>query len=328
MEPILFVHVPKTAGTSFRKGIDRCFGRDASSRDYGRESVETSPEVLKFMYDEVDHWAFMQAFRAAERRFLVGHYPLNRYVGLFGAVRSIAFVRDPVQRVVSEYHHSVANKGYRGSLGHFYLERRHVNTQSRLLGGVPLDAIGVVGITERYADSLRLIESGLGIRIPLLERNRARADLAQDHDLAPSLQEEIRIVNAADQELYRRAGVIFSRRLEALERGEPYVRGEISEVRNGRLIGWAVREGDEAPVSLEVSVAGETLGTTVAREYRWLLKALGLGRGGYIGFSIPLPEGTGGKRVTCRVAGSGQPLSNSPWPLPEWEGGGVHGPQR
>ena len=43
---LLFVHIPKTAGTSFRLAAQQFYGENNVFFDYGLESVETSKEIL------------------------------------------------------------------------------------------------------------------------------------------------------------------------------------------------------------------------------------------------------------------------------------------
>ena len=47
----LVVHVPKTAGTSFRWALDKCFGESNVVRDYGRKADATSDVVRERLPD-------------------------------------------------------------------------------------------------------------------------------------------------------------------------------------------------------------------------------------------------------------------------------------
>jgi len=44
---ILFIHIPKTAGTSFRVAAEKYFGEDNTFYDYSAKSPETSAEILE-----------------------------------------------------------------------------------------------------------------------------------------------------------------------------------------------------------------------------------------------------------------------------------------
>ncbi len=49
---IFFVHIPKTAGTSFRLGAESYFGRERIVYDYGKGSPASTPVVVDTLYAE------------------------------------------------------------------------------------------------------------------------------------------------------------------------------------------------------------------------------------------------------------------------------------
>ena len=88
---------------------------------------------------------------------------------------------------------------------------------------------------------------------------------------------------------------------------------------DGVLFGWAARQGDQQPVTLEVLRDGRSLGTTVAALYREDLKNAGIGAGRH-GFAFPLPadERTSGSfSLDVRDAESGAALGQSPFMVTE-----------
>ncbi len=59
---IFFVHIPKTAGTSFRLGAESYFGRERIVYDYGKGSPASTPVVVDTLYAEPkDFWGFKSA---------------------------------------------------------------------------------------------------------------------------------------------------------------------------------------------------------------------------------------------------------------------------
>ena len=133
MSPLLFIHIPKTAGTSFNKSAEQLFGVPAFERDYGAGSPDTSPLVTKYIYGETqDTFAFHQAFLAGEKQWMTGHVFAETYLHLFGAANSIAFVRDPVERVISEYHHRRTHFDLDRDFVDFYRDPGETNKQFRL----------------------------------------------------------------------------------------------------------------------------------------------------------------------------------------------------
>ena len=304
MDPLLFVHIPKTAGSSFRMGIDRLFGEDASMRDYGLKSSETSVEIRRSIYADEDPWKLRASLSAGKNRILVGHFPVMRYAGFFDALRVFTIVREPVQRVVSEYGHFVRNYGFKGSLMEFSRQAPFVNKQTDMLAGLPLEAIGLVGLTERYQDTMRLFGQLFGFQPIPLEENKGREDLCEPYVLSPEEENELRQLNRRDLALYQRACDIFDRRVAVAANSEPYVRGQITSIEGGIVRGWAVYDAGDMPVVVEVLVDDEVVGTVPAVEFRPRFKALGLGRGGYVGFSLGIPPSKRKGLVQCRVQGT------------------------
>ena len=58
MLSLFFVHIPKTAGTSFRKACENYFGTPYSAYDYSPNSSDTSALVLDCMYRNHDFLLF------------------------------------------------------------------------------------------------------------------------------------------------------------------------------------------------------------------------------------------------------------------------------
>src|SRR5690606_621288 len=64
--PILFIHIPKPAGTSFRKGAESFFGSQHVVYDYGGAASATSSLARQMLYGEhEDFWCFARACEEA-----------------------------------------------------------------------------------------------------------------------------------------------------------------------------------------------------------------------------------------------------------------------
>lgn len=210
----LFVHIPKTAGTSFRLALDEAFpGRTAY--DYAPRAPETSEAVREHVYGKRDLTALRERLIADDVQVLGGHVHFARYAEIFPPERVITFVREPVSRVVSEYEHACRHNGYAGELMEFAATPRNQSLQTTMLRGVGLDRAALVGITERYGESLQLLRERVGWRIPELVRNvnPRRSALAGSYRLDPDQERQLRAWNEADIALYAEASAKFDEQI-------------------------------------------------------------------------------------------------------------------
>ncbi len=309
-DPFLFVHIPKTAGTSFRKGADEFFNKDKLIKDYGTQSVETSKMVLDYIYKKNDVYGLLKAIQANKIHFMAGHYHLGKYLPIFNPNRIVTFVREPVQRVISEYKHFVRNNGYTKSLQDFYRTPNQRNKQKRLLSSIPLEATGFIGITEEYSKAIKMVNHIYEIDIPILYRNIGKVNIEDSHEVSPEIIEEIKMLNNDDSDIYNQVYQLFKQRLYMIENGLPYVRGRIREVKNGKIIGWASYDELDEPVEIEVWVGDHLAGKAIATEYQPHLKHFCMNRLGCVGFSLSIGEVKSGDKLRCFVASTRQELFN------------------
>lgn len=315
--PLVFVHVPKTAGTSFRLGLDEAVGREYVCRDYGAGNPETSAIVNHCVYEKSDFWEFKKQFADSGYRFITGHFGAQRYLPVFPTGNMITFLRDPLQRAVSEYHHLVKHAGYEHSLEHYYRSPEFINRQHNMFRGVPWVALGFIGITELYKESLELLEHSFGLDIPQLQSNTGRDNWREPYQLTEEQDNEFRKLNAADFRFYNLARTQLEWRSRQYRAGESFVSGMITEYRENILYGWAFSRADDAPVTVRVVVNGEIKADVLAKGFRQGMRAFDVPRGANVGFSIKLPGLTNEDQVECFVAATGQPLANSSWRVPK-----------
>jgi hypothetical protein len=231
-----FVHVPKTAGTSFVRGLEaRC---RRVHRDYAEEE-RTSPRVRRALYEHPTEplpQARAALLRAlvdeatsdpSEPVFLCGHFGYSHYPFAELGVPVIAFVRDPVDRVLSHYTYVRRARGEQRPLAQFLREEPQASdVQSKVLGGVELEDLAFLGVTELYRESVGLFNRQAGLDIPVLRRNRSDSvgwarltrgrwpkRPAEVERLAPETRELILSRNAQDVDLYRVARELVDARL-------------------------------------------------------------------------------------------------------------------
>lgn len=211
---LLVVHVPKTAGTSFREALDNYFGPDKVVRDYGHNVEATTEVVRNHLYANGEPKPIgdlLQVISDDSKKVLIGHFPARKYADYFEPQNIIGFMRDPLIRACSEYMHHMRNDSYEGSFCEFMDEDGIRNIQTRFLEGMPEESI--IGLTEQYRESLMYINKTFQLKLSPLKRNIDRKGGGQK--FAKSLsQHELELfnkLNEKDLELYRCATERFAR---------------------------------------------------------------------------------------------------------------------
>lgn len=249
--PVIFLHVPKTAGTTLGHIIER---------QYPRGTVhEIEPETQQ---------AQIAAFKAlphaarAHIRLLRGHIGYGLHEFLDGDATYITMLRHPVDRVLSHYYYVRAEieRGTAAPGDHVTFDDvarmslvdyvRHAssadirNGQTRLIAGgmtgwdaerdevdtSVLDValrtlerdVRVIGLTERFDESVLLFKQALGWSTPFYVRANVTVGKPGRAQLAPEVVAAIEDANALDMRLYARAQELFQRAVD--ERGPAFQR--------------------------------------------------------------------------------------------------------
>jgi hypothetical protein len=212
---ILSVHIPKTAGQSFRMRLQSTFASRALI-DYGDWPGLYTPEAIA---RRECRKAEMRARRDELLRdydIIHGHFYPDKYLGLFPTAEFAAFFRDPYQQVISHYqfflrHPEMEHPAVkifhdaRMSLPEFVAEFPCM--QSRQIGGIAVDDLAMVGIVEQYEQGIALFDTVFGCKIaPETTRENVNPDRPGDaYAIDQAVRKAVDTHNAADVELYRRA---------------------------------------------------------------------------------------------------------------------------
>ncbi len=214
---LVFIHIPKTAGTSFRQAMQKTIPGDRVLMDYGIEAKATS-ELVKETTHTNQKERLLTRMWDMKTEFFCGHFHASVYRHLFGNdARWCTFLRDPVERVLSAYSHALLVNAHKGSLEAFCRKPLEQNKQSRLLRGTAIEDFFFFGLTERYIESIKMLEELTGLCLPVLRTNvGTNANDAPPVD--PSLVNLIRELNQADVALYERASDLFDGKVGSLAR--------------------------------------------------------------------------------------------------------------
>jgi hypothetical protein len=201
---IVFVHIPKTAGTSLRNTLERAAADHTILRDYGM-APETSPALYNLVHVQKKPLQLREVFDKEKHGVLLsGHFPAHRYWEIFRPKSFITFIRDPVDRVISEHNHFVSHQGWITPLDEFAATPRFRNVMSKFLARVNLKRFGFIGIMENFDADIPALGRFLGTKLSVRRDNRG----SYPRQLAPSVTPEmcgrIAELNSDDVELYER----------------------------------------------------------------------------------------------------------------------------
>lgn len=229
---LLFLHLPKTAGSSFRRIIEK---------QYGPRAVWTIGDRTA---DDIDALVGLPASRLDRIRAIVGHIPYGLHRLLPWPVDYVTILREPVDRVVSHFyyasrmetsplHQEVLATG--GDLAAYVTrapsQAYFNNGQTRLLGsadpktaapaGMPAliaakrrlaEEFAFIGLTERLDDFVTALAAAYDWRRPKLRWHNRGSNRPPLAAIPAETRQTIERFNALDIDLYRYAAELASKR--------------------------------------------------------------------------------------------------------------------
>ena len=214
----LFVHIPKTAGSSLVISLSGLFPRALRLELRGGGGIDSA------RYNAgVRHHA--SAFMSDEEvpGLLIGHVPLKLHdLDALNGCNVISFVRDPVDRVISDYYYSTSEKhphrdlmrdrfptienyieapGERNKMFR-YLSTRSDGSVEELLNS--LDRFAFIGSVDAFDSSIFALSLMLGARtLPMPTQNRRVGSKGHsDAESNAALRSTIAEMNALDMALF------------------------------------------------------------------------------------------------------------------------------
>lgn len=203
---LISVHIPKTAGSSFRRFLESLYG--SSLRCLYTEE-ETAPR----------HIPKLQI--AKKVRCLHGHFQATAFDEMYPRTRKITWLRDPVERVVSSYYQyhrwppepdgspflrGLIEEGW--SVLDFARSDEMVQQVRWYFNGIPFEKFFFVGITEHYDASLRMLCHLLNVKQPENLKNaniNPERRVASRYALPDATRLEIEALYTPEMRLYQLA---------------------------------------------------------------------------------------------------------------------------
>jgi hypothetical protein len=229
--PVIFLHIPKTAGMTLYQIMSRQYEADAIF------TIGGLSELGKFKQLEMDERSTFKLIR--------GHMEFGLHEFLPGPSRYFTILRNPIDRVISYYYflhqrpldrmHKLI-KNEKLSLPQF-LDRKADpladNAQTRLLSGNWYGvAVGhctedmleqakenlrtrfsVVGLTERFDETLLLLQQAFGWRNLHYIRHNVTNKRPQKRDVSDEVLTAVSQANQLDIQLYQYAQTLFAEQI-------------------------------------------------------------------------------------------------------------------
>jgi len=257
---VIFIHIPKAAGTTFKEILWRQYGYRNSFKVQPGE--RTQPSIDKFRQ--------LPESKKSRFRLIYGHMPFGLHKWLSQSAAYITILRNPLERVASEYYYVLRTPihplnselvGKNLSLQDYIRKIADMNTtnlQTRWVSGcvdfdsvmppyedLPANALdlakeniknclSVCGLTERFDESLLLMQKILGWKnIYYMRRNVGKQRASKDQLPAATLR-LIEKHEEKDLELFEYAAKRLAEMLDANSIGDETIRSFHSE---NRLLG-------------------------------------------------------------------------------------------
>lgn len=231
---LAFMHIGKTAGTSFHHLIRNALP-EALTFNGGPEQYDVmTPEQLEPFDLLLGHFSFHHSMKFRPNKYL------------------LTFLRDPVERVLSNYHFLKSWGGYVDATNEDMIRAsRELSLNGFLQSPLPqvravvenhqtyffgsdwrasrteapealfqrarenLHSLQFIGLTERYAESIAMLYDDLGFSgTPSVTRLNVTPERPPADELSPEDRSMIEDLNSLDIRLYEQAKLIFEKRVE------------------------------------------------------------------------------------------------------------------
>lgn len=207
---LISVHIPKTAGTSFRNTLKAVYGDDQVIR----LDIDLQHEVVK-----VNQLNWQKKKLSSNVKVVHGHFSPYLFENYFrpSPAPFITWLRHPVERVISNFYYlekrlqelleeekkglNILSKMQR-NLEEYAATPLNQNRIAKFLHGRSLDDFTFVGIQEHYQKDLQQLGQKLGWKqLPYYHHNATGGDRM----ISADLRAEIARFNQEDMALYERA---------------------------------------------------------------------------------------------------------------------------
>lgn len=200
---VIFMHIPKTAGTSLREAVVRSKPKHRLLFHYGAGKKVTTSEYQHLFYSREGREKIYNEFAAdgppGKPLFICGHNRLAIYGRIFPLDRFATFLRHPVARTLSNFGYYRAKTDPNIELLDFLQLRKLHNIQAKFFANQKWQDIGFVGLTEEFGSDLKRFNEFSGMQLKELRENRSGGG---QMSIDPEIRKLIEDLNSDDMALY------------------------------------------------------------------------------------------------------------------------------
>jgi len=207
---LISIHVPKTGGTSFGSVLDDIYGRSNVFRDYS-DRVLSPGSLVRENYSvwfKTDRVQTVRKVNTGRFRVVHGHFLLKKYSGLYSTARRVVWIRNPVDRLLSNYYYDRWRRGDIEPFEQYVLQENRINVFSEMLDDYTLNDLFFVGVTEFFFEDVSRLGTLLSWKKLSLGQSRYRRKESRNREyrvltLAQGVRKMVEDLNCEDMDLYR-----------------------------------------------------------------------------------------------------------------------------
>ncbi len=233
---LVSIHIPKTAGHSF-KGV--------LTSEFGKENV-LHANALQGYFKIIGGNRLLMGIDTLERicqnyRVIHGHFTFREIETIYDNFRPLLFawVRDPVERVISYYNYVLRQKliekkyvvGFEGNpaLLDYARKKNARNVMSRFLEGIDLEEIDFLGVFEYIQEEIEHLSNMMGWgKVTLEHKNKSEVIRKKRPPVSEEEKRIIRDLNEEDVEIYERALILREKRLKEFKKRSHFIEKKVS----------------------------------------------------------------------------------------------------
>lgn len=276
-EPYIFVHIPKTAGTSFRKTLEDC-DPVAILYDYGPNHIDVNGGLKEFIVQN-------------KKNIICGHVSYKKYANTVAPKNVLSILRNPIERIVSEYQHKVRHNNLDMTLFDYSSATWRINSQKRLLDGLDINGVALIGITSHYNVFILLARKITGLQLATLSLNTApKSDKHKRLELSAIDINELFRLNEIDLAFFVDVAESFRKKIEIHGINtipNNSAKFEFRVDKKHGIYGWIEKKSEDC-FFIALTVNGKIRCIVSPDEQRINYDKMGLSQSDFCGFSYPL----------------------------------------